>query len=1376
MSVAKLPAVRLPAILPGIDDETTEGDTVVVELPSSSKFSVAWPAESTPAAPPPPVSGDRPTSLSSSDADSGLSDSDTSVTRRNSKSDGKRRGAGPGRRQRMDDAEDSDLTPTSRLNLEQNPLDTVPPPLPRLSRAFSVPLPSQVGYLKNPRRMPSDDVVAPFSPPLEPLNGTSHLHELSLELADSVQMVIQTLLQLSPPQVFDPAKEQFSACALPIPTPSISAMFTTMKNLNYMSANMAAFSTPHSNTRTPEEEVTPQVPPAIRDFDIGETLQSVGDALSGIAAEAGVDLVLFHGDVGMKHIAVKGDESGISYTLSHIVRQVLGTARRGDSVEVGLFLVAPIQASPEDADVLSEADAEAVEAVLDATNPMNSTSSPDPNLPLRCTFQIKHVFSTADTPLSDSLEFNPSTSCSRAEPAMTSHIFRRLVDHIAATFTCEPAQASYSCKLSMTLERGSPAVVNPAIVLSDDDPILQSFADIRISGEPTLEDLAAFIDTLKGKKASLYASSKGRFAQHLTSYLTAWGLDVSHVSSDSDVERSPAQPDGDLPILQPTEHPPVVNEAIGGGSVLETLQEQDTAPPLPALAPVAPVTQAPSFILIDDDVSVLRERLRKLRSEQQYPLHLGARKRPALAQHHRPRSSPQVARAMGIAASNQTSNRNAGVIIHFTSLANFKLVKGILQSVFVSGGGAFSRLPEVIVIPKPAGPRRVLTALHTAATKPVVDPFFTPIATSPMSPGAFHSPYVHQSPGPKSPARPGGSPRSNSQSTMRSPKEYAVDGSGLAPPSPLGLSEGMDYFSDAAVKLGSSPSSGLVIQSPDGQPAGIFFHPRARRTGTLINMERDKGQFFGIPTGGKASHRRQSDSGSGSPKVVKSNNNSFRHSPNGAASARPSPKPPIVTLDSSPSPPVISGTDRDVDKKLESSTETAVNVISSRQSAVRPDPPVASSSAETMKPAVVASSSRKGSMDTLRKVSSPPSSPRMATAGASDSLSRKGSTRRSTMEPLATTTSALTKKPKSTEPNIVPPISVLIVDDNPINQTILSTFMKKKKLKFDVAKNGEEAVSKWKSGRFHLILMDIQMPVMDGISATKEIRRLEKLNASQGYPSTPSSEGQRTPSDVASSESRASYSPYRSSVIIVALTASSLQSDRVAALAAGCNDFLTKPVSLVWLNSKIIEWGSIKALQMWADIRPDVVKTITSDQNAQAQNIARRLHVPEGRASPSASPSRQSSQPLTPVSGGTPGSGPFSAPAPGPLGKLLYATATTGAPKDLKLPDAISMPAEPSSVIEAVSSAPSATADPVAGAVIAEPDPVVENHADDHAGDPSAPSVLGQGQGEPDINEAQNPFPSNTGASRTSPSVDSEDGFREPARLANGDAAQDAIQ
>jgi osomolarity two-component system response regulator SSK1 len=56
----------------------------------------------------------------------------------------------------------------------------------------------------------------------------------------------------------------------------------------------------------------------VHDFDIGEILQSVGDALGGMASDVGVDLVLYHGDVGMKHIAVKGDETGICYMLSHV--------------------------------------------------------------------------------------------------------------------------------------------------------------------------------------------------------------------------------------------------------------------------------------------------------------------------------------------------------------------------------------------------------------------------------------------------------------------------------------------------------------------------------------------------------------------------------------------------------------------------------------------------------------------------------------------------------------------------------------------------------------------------------------------------------------------------------------------------------------------------------------------------------------------------------------------------------------------------------------------------------------------------------------------------------------------------------------------------
>ncbi|MCC7144705.1 MAG: response regulator [Candidatus Eisenbacteria bacterium] len=118
--------------------------------------------------------------------------------------------------------------------------------------------------------------------------------------------------------------------------------------------------------------------------------------------------------------------------------------------------------------------------------------------------------------------------------------------------------------------------------------------------------------------------------------------------------------------------------------------------------------------------------------------------------------------------------------------------------------------------------------------------------------------------------------------------------------------------------------------------------------------------------------------------------------------------------------------------------------------------------------------------------------------------------------------------------------SVLLVEDNLVNQTIARRFLEKWACRVECARDGIEALELFQDGRFDLILMDCQMPEMDGYEATREIRALE----------APS--GRHTP--------------------IVAITANAMAEDRALCLAAGMDDYVAKPFRPGDLYQVISRW------------------------------------------------------------------------------------------------------------------------------------------------------------------------------------------------------------
>ena len=115
---------------------------------------------------------------------------------------------------------------------------------------------------------------------------------------------------------------------------------------------------------------------------------------------------------------------------------------------------------------------------------------------------------------------------------------------------------------------------------------------------------------------------------------------------------------------------------------------------------------------------------------------------------------------------------------------------------------------------------------------------------------------------------------------------------------------------------------------------------------------------------------------------------------------------------------------------------------------------------------------------------------------------------------------------------------ILLVEDNELNQQLATELLRQRNFAVDVAPNGQEALNVLRRQSYDLVLMDVQMPVMDGYEATRFLRRL----------------------------------PQFKELPIIAMTANALHTDREQALEVGMNDHIPKPIELQLLLSKLLQW------------------------------------------------------------------------------------------------------------------------------------------------------------------------------------------------------------
>jgi len=183
--------------------------------------------------------------------------------------------------------------------------------------------------------------------------------------------------------------------------------------------------------------------------------------------------------------------------------------------------------------------------------------------------------------------------------------------------------------------------------------------------------------------------------------------------------------------------------------------------------------------------------------------------------------------------------------------------------------------------------------------------------------------------------------------------------------------------------------------------------------------------------------------------------------------------------------------------------------------------------------------------------------------------------------------------PSKLDPNLSEriPLRVLLCDDNAINQKVAARLLQQMGYKATIAANGVEALTAIDKQPHDLVFMDVMMPEMDGLEATRQIRLRQK--------------------------DQAKHPNFKSPIIIVAMTANAMAGDREKCISAGMDDYLAKPVRPEEVRAVVERWGP-NAAPSPASINAASIATTNGNGNTELK--AKKMNTDNASATPHSNP------------------------------------------------------------------------------------------------------------------------------------------------------------